>query len=201
MLNNKMQLSSCADRRISIETWEVTYTVKVYDWHLSGNETRATNIEKETKKRWRQTLVGKEDRHTGNISVTYVAVIAQKPQCEMKMETQILAHLERLQVKSTQAGTLKREAETEQVTCFMFSLCWLRFLLVAQWRMRLVKWHQICPFMWKQTKCPQNYAWTFFTTEMVNWQFSLVPKGKFFMLFWVLCYDLLFGKWCTCHVK
>lgn len=101
---------------------------------------------------------GEGRQTTGNIFVTYVAVIAQKPQCEMKMETQILAHLERLQVKSTQAGTLKREAETEQITCFMFSLCWLRFLLVAQWRMRHIKRDQICTFMWKQTKCPQNYA-------------------------------------------
>lgn len=178
MLKNKMQLSSCADRRISIETWEVTYMDKVYDWHLSGNETRATNTEKETKEMKRDTG-GEEDGHTGNIFVTNVPVIAQKPQCEMKMETQILAHLERSQVKSTEAGTLKRETET--VTCFMFSLCWLRFSLAAQWRTRLVKRDQICTFMWKQSVL--KTAWIFFTTEMVTDSFLWFPKAS------LLCYS------------
>lgn len=196
MLKNKMQLSSCADRRISIETWEVTYTVKVYDWHLSGNETRATNTEKETKEMKRDTG-GEEDGHTGNIFVTNVAVIAQKPQWEMKMETQILAHLERSQVKSTEAGTLKSRNRNSHM---LYVLTLLAAVLVGGSVEDASRKTRSNMYIYVETKCPQNCL-NFLHHWDGYWQFSLVPKGKFVMLFWALCYDLLFGKWCTCCVK
>lgn len=152
-------------------------------------------IQRKELKRWREILVG---RKTDTLA-TYLWQMLQwslRRHSEMEMETQILAHLERSQVKSTEAGTLKSRNRNSHM---LYVLTLLAAVLVGGSVEDASRKTRSNMYIYVETKCPQNCL-NFLHHRDGFWQFSLVPKGKFVMLFWALCYEL-FGKWCTCCVK